>query len=367
MTFPEQILGNSLQSWLIGLAAAIGTYVVLKIGIRLIARKVSRLAETTRTYIDDLIVDVLRATKSFFLVAMGLSVGSRFLDLAASTNDLINTLTVLAIILQGGVWGTRAIAFFLNRTLKGRMEEDPAGATMVTPTIFLIRLVVWSLVLLLVLDNLGVDVTALVTGLGIGGIAIALALQTILGDLFASLSIVLDKPFVLGDFVVINEFAGTVEHVGLKTTRVRSLSGEQIVFSNSDLLNSRIRNFKRMFERRILFTVGVTYQTSHEMLNRIPSMIKEIIERQQQARFDRSHFKDFGDFSLNFETVYYVLVPDYGAYMDVQHAINLAIYRKFGEEGIEFAYPTRTVFIQPDGDSPENKGIKERTKGRVVA
>jgi small-conductance mechanosensitive channel len=206
---------------------------------------------------------------------------------------------------------------------------------------FVGRLVLWTAVLLLVLENLGVDVTALIAGLGVGGIAVALAVQNILGDLFASLSIVLDKPFAVGDFLIIDDFLGSVEHVGLKTTRLRSLSGEQLIFSNADLLGSRIRNYGRMFERRVVFTLGVTYQTPREKLVQIPIIIRKAIEEQEKVRFDRSHFQAYGDFSLNFETVYYVLAPDY-------NAINLRIHERFEQEGIEFAYPTQTLLVKSE-------------------
>ncbi|MDP4645196.1 MAG: mechanosensitive ion channel family protein [Opitutales bacterium] len=210
---------------------------------------------------------------------------------------------------------------------------------------FIARLIIWAIALLLVVDNLGYDVTALVAGLGITGIAVALALQNILGDLFASLSIVLDKPFVIGDFIIVGDLLGVVERIGLKTTRVRSLSGEQLIFSNSDLLSSRVRNFKQMQERRIAFSIGVIYQTTPDQLEAIPPKIKEIVEDVENARFDRAHFKGFGDSSYDFEIVYYVLLADYLVYMDIQQNINLAICRWFAEEGIEFAYPTRTLHI----------------------
>lgn len=186
----------------------------------------------------------------------------------------------------------------------------------------------------------------MVTGLGIGGVAIALALQHVLSDLFASLSIVLDKPFIIGDFITVDTFMGHVEHIGLKTTRVRSISGEQMIFSNSDLLSSRIRNFKRMQERRILFTVGVVYQTPVEKLEMIPTLIREIIDQLPSARLDRVHFVRFADFSLTFEVVYWVTSPEYRVAMDVQQQINLAILKKFSELGIQFAYPTQTVFVE---------------------
>jgi len=210
---------------------------------------------------------------------------------------------------------------------------------------FLARLALWTIIMFSALDNLGVNITALVAGLGVGGIAVALATQNILGDLFASFSIVLDKPFVIGDFIIVGECLGTVERIGLKTTRIRSLSGEQIIFSNSDLLGSRVRNFKRMYERRIVFSIGVIYQTSREQVAAIPAMLRESIEAQQMARFDRAHFKGFGDYALHFEAVYYVRSPDFTRYMDTQQAINLEIMRRFEEAGIEFAYPTQVVYV----------------------
>jgi len=210
---------------------------------------------------------------------------------------------------------------------------------------FLGRVVLWSLVALLVLDNLGLNVTALVASLGIGGVAVALAVQNILGDLFASLSIAVDQPFVIGDSIVVDGLAGKVEHVGLKTTRIRALSGEQIVFSNNDLLKSRIHNYKRMEERRALFTLGVTYDTPHAKLARIAGWIRSAIESQEGVRFERAHFKTFGPSSLDFEAVYFVLSPDYSKFMDIQQAINLELVRVFAEQGIEFAFPTQTVYL----------------------
>jgi len=194
-------------------------------------------------------------------------------------------------------------------------------------------------VLLLALDTLGIDITALVAGLGVGGIAVALAVQKVLGDLFASLSIVLDKPFAVGDFLIIDQHMGSVEYVGLKTTRLRSLSGEQLVFSNSDLLGSRIRNYGRMYERRVVFNIGVTYQTPRDKLVMIPQILRAAIEAQKRTRFDRAHFKEFGDFALNFESVYYVVGPDYNTYMDIQQAINLFIQKVSKRK--ELSLPTR--------------------------
>jgi len=228
------------------------------------------------------------------------------------------------------------------------MGGDGAGTTTVAALSFISKVVLWSIVLLLALENLGFDVTALVAGLGVGGIAVALALQNILGDLFASLSIVLDKPFLVGDYIVVDSLQGTVEHIGLKTTRVRSLSGEQIIFSNADLLKSRVRNFKRMQERRVAFAFGVTYQTTEAQLTAIPAIVRGVVSAQRDTRFDRTHFQAIGESALTFEAVYYVTNPDYTAFMDIQQAINLALLQRFREEGIVFAYPTRTLVVRQE-------------------
>jgi small-conductance mechanosensitive channel len=252
---------------------------------------------------------------------------------------------VVAVALQGVLLANHAISMWLGRQRSTRSAEDPAAVTTLTGLSYVARLAIWSAALLLTLENLGVDVTALVAGLGVGGIAIALAIQNVLGDLFGSLSIALDKPFVIGDFIIVGDMLGTVERIGLKTTRVRSLSGEQLVFSNSDLLGSRIRNYKRMQERRVPFTVGVTYQTPVDELERIPGLARECIESTPNTRFDRAHFKEFGDSSFVFEFVYYVGSRDYNEYMDAQQSVNLGLCRRFEERGIEFAYPTRTLHV----------------------
>ncbi|MEJ2639124.1 MAG: mechanosensitive ion channel, partial [Desulfosarcinaceae bacterium] len=179
----------------------------------------------------------------------------------------------------------------------------------------------------------------------------------ILGDLFASFSIVLDKPFIIGDFIIVGDYMGTVEYIGLKTTRLRSLSGEQLIFSNTDLLGSRIRNYKRMYERRVVFSVAVVYQTPEEKLAAIPGMIREVVEAQTQVRFDRAHFKDFGAYALNFEVVYWIQSPDYNLYMDIQQTVNLSIFRRFNEAGIAFAYPSQTIFVdRAELDGPSLDG-----------
>jgi small-conductance mechanosensitive channel len=347
MEFLEKVyLNNTVQSWLIAVCILIAMFTALKIIQRIVIGRLSKLAAATETQIDDLLVDMLKNTKFFILLVASAYVASYAITMKPSIMALWHNLVILLLIMQGGLWASAGISFWLNLTIQKRMDQDSSSATTINFLGFVARLVLWVIVLLLVLDNLGVNITGLVAGLGIGGIAVALALQNILGDLFASLSIVLDKPFVIGDFVVVDSLSGTIEHIGLKTTRIRSLSGEQLIFSNDDLLKSRIRNYKRMSERRIVFGFGVVYQTPLEKLKAIKKIVNDIIEKGEKSRFDRVHFKEYGDSSLNFEVVYFVTDADYNIYMDVQEAINLEIFRRFAEEGIEFAYPTRTIFIQ---------------------
>ena len=336
---------NSLAAW--GIAATIAfVSTIAFITIKHVAvARVQRFAHRSQTRIDDLLVSVLAATKIALLIPLAVYIGAATLALAPRVDRVLSSIAIIALLLQVAVWGNRLIAEWLSQNLKKKIQQDAATATTLSVLGFISRLILWSVVILLALGNLGFDVTGLVAGLGIGGIAVALAAQNILGDLFASLSIVLDKPFLIGDFIVVDDKVGTVEYIGLKTTRIRSLGGEQIVVSNADLLKSPIRNYKRMHERRIVFSLGVTYETPADKLERIPAMIEEIIGTQEHSRFDRAHFKEYGDFALIFEVVHYITGPDYNLYMDVQQAINLALFRRFQAEGIEFAYPTQSLYL----------------------
>lgn len=338
------ILNNNLQQWLIAAVVAAGAFLLMLLIRWLLCRQFAR-QDGNGGIFYAVMLAMLKRGQLLFLLVVALVIGSGVLVFTDSIRQLITIVLVIAILLQVGLWANAALRAWIEHYRKAKLEKDPASVTTLNVINFIGRIVIWATVLLVVLDNLGVNITAFIAGLGIGGVAVALALQTVLGDLFASLSIVLDKPFVVGDFLIVGDLLGSVEYVGLKTTRLRSLSGEQLVFSNSDLLNSRIRNFGRMFERRVPFNLGVTYQTPRDKLRLIPQIIREAVEKQEHARFDRSHFKEYGDFALTFESVYFVKGPDYNLYMDIQQAINLHIHERFEQEGIEFAYPTQTLFV----------------------
>lgn len=341
---------NALKVWLIALGVVLISFLVLSVAKKIGGRKAAALAQRTATEFDDFVVELVRRTKYVFLLLVSIFIGSQFLVLPGTAKLFVRRLTFLTFLVQVAIWGNALYECWRGRIQRRKGHEDPASLATYTAFGFLVRLALWTILVLLALDNLGINITALVAGLGVGGIAVALAVQNILGDLFASMSILLDKPIVIGDFIVVDNLMGTVEHIGLKTTRVRSLGGEQLIFANSDLLKSRIKNYQRMEERRVVFSLGVVYPTRPERLAAIPGIIKEIIEAQPLVRFERSHFKVFGNFSLDFENVYYIKSPDYTTYMDVQEAINLAICSRFQKEGIQFAYPTQRVLIKRDAD-----------------
>lgn len=340
--------GHEAQDWLIGLGITLAVWLGLLLARRIATSSVKRLVQKTAFAWDDVLATVIPKTHALFLLALAVLAGSQRLMISA---EPIMQAVVIVLFLQIGRWAVAVVSFFVQTHRERRVKDDPASVTTISALGLLARMLVWILVTLLILGNVGVKIAPLLAGLGVGGIAIALAVQTVLKDLLASLSIMLDKPFVVGDFLILGDLMGAVEHIGLKTTRIRSLSGEQLIFANNDLLESRIRNYGRMRERRVAFKIGVTYQTPREQLAKVPDMIKTAIMSQELTRFDRSHFNEYGNFSLNFETVFYVASPDYNNYMNIQQAINLSIHEQFEQAGIKFAYPTQTLFVTPQGNS----------------
>jgi small-conductance mechanosensitive channel len=338
------ILGNPVADWLVALVAMVAVAAGLDALKSIVARRLGVRAARTTTRLDDIAVATLRSTKLPVLGIVGLYVGASLLTLPAKADLFIGRFAITALLIQVALWGDTGLRTWLLVT-RAQRSEDPDRVTSSAAITFLVRVALWAIVALMVLDNLGVNITTLVASLGIGGIAIALAVQSILGDLFASLSIVLDKPFVVGDFIIVDKMLGTVEKIGLKTTRVRSLGGEQIVFSNNDLLKSRIQNLRRMESRRIVFGFGVSYQTPEPVLRALPAMLEEIVRSQPQVRFDRAHLSGLAAPSFNYEIVYYVDNTDYTIYMDVQQEIYLRIVALLQSQGVSLALPVQTVHV----------------------
>jgi small-conductance mechanosensitive channel len=339
------IFSNALTAWLVAFAIAVSAFFALLTARRIMRRYHRRCQESGYGPLLVIPLLVLSRTALPFFIVLALFAGVQVLTFGSATARIVTSAITIALFWQTGLWAVATASAWLEHKRRQSLVADRAALGSLGIIGFIINGAIWAFVVLLTLDNLGIDITALVAGLGIGGIAVALAVQNIFGDLFASLSITLDRPFDVGDFLIVGDVLGTVETIGIKSTRLRSLSGEQIVMPNADLLGSRVRNYGRMMERRVVFTIGVTYETPVEALERIPKVIRETIEAQSDTRFDRSHFAKHGAASLDFETVYYVLSPDYNRYMDIQQAINLRLHRQFAKLGIEFAYPTQKLFL----------------------
>jgi small-conductance mechanosensitive channel len=350
------ILNNSLAHWLAAIGVAVVVVLAASLFKRVVVRRLLAWSQRTHTRIDDALVSLLQDLRMWLVWVGALWAGSEVLELPPKLADVFDKAVTVAVFVQVGLWCSHLLQFWANRSHAGReMDASVASTASFGALVFVGRVLLWSLILLMTLDNLGVNVNALVTSLGIGGIAVALAVQNVLGDLFASLSIVLDKPFEAGDFIVVDEYMGTVEHVGLKSTRLRSLGGEQIVLGNSDLLKSRLRNYKRMHERRVEFRFRIAYETSIEKLKRIPGLVKDIIESHDKVRFERAHFKELGDEWLNFEVVYWVTDADFNLYMDLQQDINLQLMAAMSKEKVEFASGSLVKVVDR---TPARKGQK---------
>jgi len=342
----KDYFGNTVQNYVIAAATFCALFIGLPIVKVVALKQLAGLAKRTRGDLDDLIVELTRKSLGpavFFVTA--LYVGAQSLALAEGLKRILQALFAIVVTVKGVQLLQGVAVYGLKRWTERTARMSPTGAAMMQNLTMLIRLILWTAAALFVLDNLGINITAFVAGLGIGGVAVALAAQAILGDAFSSFAIYMDRPFEVGDFIVAGDFMGTVEHIGFKTTRVRSLGGEQLVFANSDLTGSRIRNYKRMQQRRIVFKLGVVYQTGLEQLKAIPKLIEGIVTEHQLTRFDRAHFQSFGDSALIFEVVYFVLSADYNTSMDIQQQINLRIMEEFQKAGIEFAYPTQQLYV----------------------
>ncbi len=340
--------GNTVYSWLFAVGIIVVSILVIRLFRYVILKRLKTWSASTSATWDDLLVLGIER-----LVVPILYVGSLYfaistLQLSPKADKVIHiiymaALTFCVLRLVSAVFRRILMRVTKHRNEQGEEEQSVSGLMIV------LNIVIWILGIIFLIDNLGYNVTTLITGLGIGGIAVALAAQTILGDLFSYFAIFFDKPFEIGDSITIGDQSGTVEKIGIKTTRIRTLSGDQLVCSNSDLTNSRVNNFKRLETRRIVFILRVVYNTPPEVLEEIPGLVKVIIDKQPQVEYSRGHLADLADWSINFEFVYTVLSPEYGIYMDVQHAIYLEILKVFKEKSISFAFPTQP-FLAGDAD-----------------
>ena len=350
--FRALLLGNPPTDWLISAIVFIVVWAALWIVRDLIASRYKKSANNRNPTLIRLIAYLIGNTKQFLFIAVALDAAQESLTLPDKFQRIVSMTVMILVLLQVGLWAGRSVRFYLEmKELERGADRVFAGSLDIIN--FVAQVLIWSLLILVALDNLGVNITALLAGLGVGGVAIALALQNVLGDLFASLSIALDKPFVIGDNLTIDTFIGKVEHIGIKTTRLRSESGEQIILSNADILKSRVRNFGRLAQQRILMTIRLSYETPTEKLQEMPKLLEGIVREYSQARFERCHLRSLGESSFQFELSYFVQQPAVNPMLDLQQAVNFRIIDEMRRLGVEFAYPAQLVFLDKH---PANAG-----------
>ena len=339
-------LDNTVENYLYALGVFILAVIVLRIFKFIVINRLKAWAKKSQTEFDDVLLQSLDKISWGFYMVVALYVAAQFLVLSEIVNTLLFYLLIFAGTYYAVLMVQEIVSFGTKAIVRKRTKEDPNSDTSVIELLSkIVQYSLWLVGGLLILSNLGYDVTPMLAGFGVGGIAIAFALQNVLIDIFASFSIYFDKPFKKGDFIIIGNDLGTVERIGIKSTRIRTLQGQELVVSNKELTEIRVHNYKRMKERRIAFIIGVTYETQAKKLETIPTIVAEIIQGIPLTKFDRCHFKSFGDFSLNYEIVYYVMTSDYNKYMDIQQSINLALVNRFEKEKIGFAYPTQTLYV----------------------
>lgn len=344
--------GNTTRDYIIALAAALVVWGGLLLFKTIIIMRMKRFSKKTKTKIDDIIVDAISHINFPFYFSLAIYTSSRFIFLPEFIKSFISNVTIVIVSIYVALAVKTVILRGLERYFQKRAQVQQDAEEKALDKGFMsfikttVQIIIWVVVLLLILQNVGYNVGALLGGLGIAGVALAFSLQNVLGDLFAYVSIFLDKPFKVGDFIIVGDDMGVVKHIGIKTTRIKTLQGQELIITNKELTESRVNNYKRMEERRIVFHFGVEYETPYEKIKKIPDMVKDIIEGIDVLHYDRTHFEAFGDFSLNFEVVYHVKSPEYGVYMDCQQKINLELVRVFEKEGIVFAYPTQKVYIK---------------------
>ena len=353
-----EFLGNDLKSWAISLGIFLVTFTILPLLKRAISARRRRRTDLTAGHLADLAPALVVRTSRMFLWGVAVWLASRELTVPPRVERVLTVLIVVLFWMQVARWAMTALRYAIEARSRGTSGADTLLKSSMEVIMFAAGIVIWGIALVLVLGNLGVEIKPLLAGLGIGGIALALAVQAVLGDLLASLSIALDKPFVLGDALTVGDVQGTVEHIGVKSTRLRSINGEQIILSNADVLKSRVRNFGRLRERRSLFRLDVHYETPVPALAAVPRVVREIIEATPETRFERCHLLSCGGPALQFEVVYFVTSPDYGVYADAQQSINLRILERFSALGVSFmaATPTQVRLYQPEPAAPDAGG-----------
>jgi small-conductance mechanosensitive channel len=339
-------LGNSLREYALTVLVFISAFIILKIFKKIIMVRIRAAAKKTSNDVDDLIINILDSIGWPFYVLLPLLLSFQFIRIPEWFDRFLSFIVLLVV----AFYLVKAVQYFIDyifgKVARKKQENDKKFDSSALELLGkILKVILWLVAAIIVFQNLGYNVSALVAGLGVGGIAIAFAVQNILTDIFSSFSIYFDRPFQEGDYIVVGDDSGTVKKIGIKSTRIQSLKGEELIVSNKELTETRIHNYKKMRERRISFNFGVVYETPTEKLRKIPEIVKSITDKIELVRLDRVHFDKFGDFSLSFEVVYYLNTSDYNKYMDIQQDINIDLKEAFKKEKIDFAYPTQTVFL----------------------
>jgi len=342
-----QLWGNTMGDYAVALGALVVFLIAFKIVQVIVLAQLRRLAEKTATDIDDTLIKIVESLRPPFYSFLAFYLALFFVAVSGGVQAVINGVLIVFVVYQIMIAAQILIDFVIEKKFSDEDDaDDETRASAMRLVGNIVKGALWIIAILMILSNLGINITSLVAGLGVGGLAIAFALQQVFADLFASFAIYFDKPFKVGDFIAVGNSYGTVEKIGIKTTRLRALQGEELVISNQELTSARVQNYGKMEERRVAFTIGVTYDTPNDKLKRIPDIISTILEKQENARPEWVRFKEFGDSAFIFEVVYYALTSDYYKYMDTREQVNLAIREAFEKEGIDFAYPTQTIYVQ---------------------
>lgn len=355
-------LGISGLQWLVAAVILLALTPTLLLARKVLARRVRKYALHSKSDVDDVIADLIDRTRGWFFALISLRVATLTLDLPERWDHRVHTALIVGGMIQGGLWASTVVRYLVDRRFARHVHAEGVSPQVTPIAQTMLRLaglvLVWAVVVLVVLSAFGINITALVAGLGIGGVAVALAVQQVLGDILASISIVVDKPFQPGDFIAVGQVAGTVRRIGVRSTVLASLSGEELVMSNNDLLSSRIQNFTRMQERRVVFRVGVVYTTSQELLEGLPGLLRAAVERREQVRFDRATLVNLGESAIEYEVVYIVRSADYNLYTQIHQQLLFELLREMRGLGYDFAFPSRTLYVVP----PEGGGAPERAE-----
>ena len=341
-----EIYGNSQTEIIIAISIFIAIWVLIFLFKKIFLVTLEKLAKKTDTKLDDLLVEVLKGLGWPVYAWISFYFSTNFLNMPTWFDSFMDIFILLVLAYYLVKSFNKIVSFTAEQIIQKREEKDEHDNAIITLISKFLRSIVWLFAVLFVLSNFGFEVTTFLAGIGIGGIAIALALQGVLTDLFASLSIYLDKPFKVGDFIVVGADSGVVQTIGIKSTRIKTLQGQELVMSNKELVETRVHNYKKMDKRRIVFNIGVTYETPTSKMKKIPEIIKKVYENVEDADLDRVHFKSFDDFALTYEIVYYVNTNEYVKYMDIQQNVNLEIKEQFEKEKIDMAYPTQTLYVK---------------------